>query len=218
MDGRPAGGAAYAIPDDNPYVGNPDAMPEIWLTGLRNPWRIRFDGETGNLWIGDVGQGAWEEIDVAPAGVGGLNFGWNRMEGFHCYEPTEGCDETGLTLPVAEYGHGLGCAVIGGVVVRDADQPRLNGGYVFADECSGNVWLLDPSDTTARQRAGAGPRRRAGPSARSASTRTAPCSRPTSGSASSSRSPLDPEERLADARPSAVIRLQGVATPGGLLP
>jgi len=151
VDGRPTGGSAYAIPDDNPYVGNPDAMPEIWLTGLRNPWRIRFDSETGNLWIGDVGQGAWEEIDVAPAGVGGLNLGWNVMEGFHCYQPTEGCEEAGLTLPVAEYGHGLGCAVIGGVVVRDGDQPRLNGGYLFADECSGNVWLLDPSDTTARQ-------------------------------------------------------------------
>ncbi len=83
------------------------------------PWRIRFDPATGDLWIGDVGQGAWEEIDVARAGVGGLDFGWNRMEGFHCYAPSEGCDQTGLTLPVAEYGHDLGCAVIGGVVVRD---------------------------------------------------------------------------------------------------
>lgn len=151
VDGEPEGNAAYRIPDDNPFLNIPDAMPEIWLTGLRNPWRIRFDGETGNLWIGDVGQGAWEEIDVAPAGAGGLNFGWNVMEGFHCYLPDTGCDETGLTLPIAEYGHGLGCAVIGGVVVRDADQPRLNGGYLFADECSGNIWLLDPSDTTARQ-------------------------------------------------------------------
>lgn len=151
VDGQPGSGSAYRIPDDNPFLDNPDAMPEIWLLGLRNPWRIRFDGETGNLWIGDVGQGAWEEIDVAPAGTGGLNFGWNVMEGFHCYEPGTGCDQAGLTLPIAEYGHGLGCAVIGGVVVRDPDQPRLNGGYVFADECSGNVWLLDPSDTTTRQ-------------------------------------------------------------------
>jgi glucose/arabinose dehydrogenase len=151
VDGRPEGGAAYRIPADNPFLDEADAMPEIWLTGLRNPWRIRFDGETGNLWIGDVGQGAWEEIDVAPAGTGGLNFGWNVMEGFHCYKPDTGCDQTGLTLPVAEYGHGLGCAVIGGVVVRDAEPPRLNGGYVFADECSGNIWLLDPSGTTTRQ-------------------------------------------------------------------
>jgi glucose/arabinose dehydrogenase len=151
VDGRPEGGAAYRIPDDNPFLGKPGAMPEIWLTGLRNPWRIRFDTETGDLWIGDVGQGAWEEIDVAPVGTGGLNFGWNVMEGFHCYQPDTGCDQAGLTLPIAEYGHGLGCAVIGGVVVRDADQGRLNGGYLFADECSGNIWLLDPSDTTTRQ-------------------------------------------------------------------
>ena len=80
---------------------------------------MRFDRATGDLWIGDVGQGAWEEIDVARAGTSGLNYGWNRMEGFHCYEPSTGCDQTGLTLPVAEYGHDEGCAVIGGVVVRD---------------------------------------------------------------------------------------------------
>jgi glucose/arabinose dehydrogenase len=152
VNGPPGDGTAYRIPDDNPFVDDPGALPEIWLTGLRNPWRIRFDAETGNLWIGDVGQGAWEEIDVAPAGTGGLNFGWNVMEGFHCYRPESDCDQSGLTLPIAEYGHGLGCAVIGGVVVRDPDQPKLDGGYVFADECSGNIWLLDPSDTTIRQK------------------------------------------------------------------
>jgi hypothetical protein len=139
----PTGELAYAIPGGNPFVAEPNARPEIWLTGLRNPWRIRFDGETGNLWIGDVGQGAWEEIDVAPAGVGGLNFGWNRMEGFDCFGPGFGCDETGLTLPVAAYGHEFGCAVIGGVVVRDPDQPSLDGGYLFSDSCSGRLWLLD---------------------------------------------------------------------------
>ena len=87
---------------------------------------MRFDRATGDLWIGDVGQGAWEEIDVARAGTSGLNYGWNRMEGFHCYAPSTGCDQTGLTLPVAEYGHDDGCAVIGGVVVRDrpARPPR----------------------------------------------------------------------------------------------
>lgn len=141
----------YAIPDDNPFVNVPDARPEIWLTGLRNPWRMRFDEETGDLWIGDVGQGSWEEIDVAPAGDGGLDFGWNRMEGFHCYEPRDGCDESGLTLPVAEYGHGLGCAVIGGVVVRDPSQPALNGRYLFSDSCSGNFWLLDSSGSGPRE-------------------------------------------------------------------
>ncbi|MDO8485928.1 MAG: PQQ-dependent sugar dehydrogenase [Candidatus Limnocylindrales bacterium] len=142
--------APYRVPDDNPFVDVTDAEPEIWLTGLRNPWRIRFDRGTGDLWIGDVGQDGWEEIDVARAGESGLNFGWNRMEGFHCFQPRRGCDETGLTPPVAEYGHDLGCAVIGGVVVRDPDQPLLNGGYVFSDSCSGNLWLLDP--------AGSGPR------------------------------------------------------------
>ena len=136
-------GPAYRIPDDNPFVGDADAAPEIWLTGLRNPWRIRFDRETGNLWIGDVGQGAWEEIDMAPAGRGGLDFGWNRMEGSHCFAPQVGCDETGLTLPVAEYGHDQGCAVIGGVVIRDRDQPWLDGSFIFSDSCSANFWLMD---------------------------------------------------------------------------
>lgn len=143
VDGQPEGADPYRIPDDNPFVNVADAMPEIWLTGLRNPWRMRFDGQTGDLWIGDVGQGAWEEIDVAPAATGGLDFGWNVMEGAHCYEPRDGCDATGLTLPIAEYSHDQGCAVIGGVVVRDPDQPLLDGLYVFSDSCSGNFWLLD---------------------------------------------------------------------------
>lgn len=143
--------APYGIPADNPFVNVADAAPEIWHTGLRNPWRIRFDRATGDLWIGDVGQGAWEEIDKAPAGKGGLNFGWNRMEGFHCFEPSQGCDEAGLALPVAEYGHDLGCAVIGGVVVRDPGQPLLNGSYLFSDACSGNFWLLDPAGTGRRE-------------------------------------------------------------------
>jgi glucose/arabinose dehydrogenase len=149
----PAAGAglAYGIPTDNPFVGVAGARPEIWLTGLRNPWRIRFDPATGDLWIGDVGQSAWEEIDVARAGVGGLNFGWNRMEGFHCYAPSEGCDQTGLTLPMAEYGHDQGCAVIGGVVVRGSGQPALDGRYVFSDSCSGNLWLLDPAGAGRRE-------------------------------------------------------------------
>jgi glucose/arabinose dehydrogenase len=141
----------YGIPDDNLFLGESGARPEIWLTGLRNPWRIRFDELTGDLWIGDVGQGAWEEIDVAPAGVGGLNFGWNRVEGFECFEPHDGCDNPGLTLPVAAYGHDLGCAVIGGVVVRDAEQPLLNGGYLFSDSCSGNLWLLDAAGSGRRE-------------------------------------------------------------------
>ncbi len=135
---------AYAVPPDNPFVGTSGALPEIWHIGMRNPWRIRFDAPTGDLWIGDVGQGAWEEIDVARSGQGGLNFGWNRMEGFDCYEPSDGCDQSGLTLPVAVYGRDGGCAVVGGVVVHDPAQPGLDGRYLFADECSGNMWTLDP--------------------------------------------------------------------------
>lgn len=150
VDGTGNGDRPYAIPADNPFVDVANALPEIWLTGLRNPWRMRFDSATGDLWIGDVGQGAWEEIDVAAAGRGGLDFGWNVMEGTHCFQPREGCDQDGLTLPVAEYGHGFGCAVIGGVVVRDPDQPLLDGGYVFSDSCSGNLWLLDAASAGER--------------------------------------------------------------------
>ncbi len=152
VNGPPAGtDKPYGIPADNPFVNVAGASPEIWLTGLRNPWRFRFDPATGDLWIGDVGQGAWEEIDVAPAGTGGLNFGWNRMEGFHCYAPSEGCDQAGLTMPVAEYGHDLGCAVIGGVVVRDRGQPALDGRYLFSDSCSSRLWLLDPTGVGRRE-------------------------------------------------------------------
>jgi len=139
----------YGIPADNPFANRAGALPEIFLTGLRNPFRIRFDGTTGDLWIGDVGQGEWEEIDRAPAGVGGLDFGWNVMEGFHCFEG-DGCAQDGLTLPVAEYGHDLGCSVTGGDVYRGTTQPALAGKYVFADYCSGRFWVLD-ADTEGRQ-------------------------------------------------------------------
>jgi glucose/arabinose dehydrogenase len=145
VDAEPASGLAYAIPPDNPFVGRADARAEIWAFGLRNPWRISFDRATGDLWIGDVGQGRYEEIDVIPVGVGGLNFGWNLMEGFHCYPSGDGCLRDGLTLPVAEYDHDFGCSVTGGVVYRGVAQPLLVGGYLFADSCSGNVWLLDAS-------------------------------------------------------------------------
>jgi len=151
VDAPPTDGNEYAIPAGNPFVDVQGARPEIWLTGLRNPWRIRFDRATGDLWIGDVGQGRWEEIDVARAGTSGQNFGWNRMEGFHCFKPADGCDGTGLTLPVAEYGHDLGCAVIGGVVARGANQGALDGGYLFGDSCSDNLWLMDPAGDERRE-------------------------------------------------------------------
>jgi glucose/arabinose dehydrogenase len=136
------GASAYSVPNDNPFVGRDDARPEIWLYGLRNPWRMSFDRANGDLWIGDVGQGEWEEIDVVRAGTSGQNFGWNRMEGSHCFRPASGCDTTDLVAPIAEYGHDVGCTVIGGNVYRGSDQPRLVGGYVFADYCSGRIWAI----------------------------------------------------------------------------
>jgi glucose/arabinose dehydrogenase len=134
---------SYVVPSTNPFVGTAGAKPEIWSYGMRNPWRFSFDRATGDLWIGDVGQGAWEEVDVARAADGGgrgLNFGWNRMEGAHCFAPSSGCDRTGLTLPFVEYGHGAGdCAIIGGYVYRGKAIPGLQGTYLYGDECSGTI-------------------------------------------------------------------------------
>ena len=144
IDGA-TGDAGYAIPPDNPFVDR-DGADEAWHLGLRNPWRVSFDRATGDLWIGDVGQGAWEEIDVARAGVGGLNFGWNIMEGAHCFRG-ETCDQEGLTLPVSEYGRELGCTVIGGYVYRGSAYPALVGAYLFADYCTGRIFAIDSSTT-----------------------------------------------------------------------
>jgi len=128
------GGDPYSIPSDNPF-GN-----EVWAYGLRNPWRISFDRSTGDLWIGDVGQGDWEEIDYLPAGSpGGANFGWSIMEGNHGYD---GQAQPGLLLPVAEYSHSSGgCSVTGGVVYRGS-MTEWNGIYFYGDYCSGYVWGL----------------------------------------------------------------------------
>jgi glucose/arabinose dehydrogenase len=142
----PSGDRRYSVPDDNPFAATEGARPEIWHYGLRNPWRMSFDRATGDLWIGDVGQNAWEEIDVARAGTGGLNFGWNRMEASHCFRPDTGCEDPAFTLPITEYGRDEGgCTVIGGNVYRGAAQPALSGGYVFADYCAGLVWAI-PAD------------------------------------------------------------------------
>jgi len=138
---QPGPGAGYGIPADNPFAAG-GGLPEIWHYGLRNPWRMSFDRSTGDLWIGDVGQGRFEEVDVARAGARGLNFGWNVLEGSHCYE-AESCDATGMTAPVSDYGRELGCTVIGGYVYRGAAQPHLQGVYVFADACSGSLFGLD---------------------------------------------------------------------------
>jgi glucose/arabinose dehydrogenase len=133
----------YLIPDDNPFVATPGARPEILHFGLRNPFRASIDPATGALWIGDVGQSAWEEIDTAPADARGLDFGWRRWEGRHCYDEAAGCDATGVTMPVTEYPHADGCSVIGGVVYRGQAIPSLRGAYLFSDYCSGTLWAID---------------------------------------------------------------------------
>jgi glucose/arabinose dehydrogenase len=143
---KAADGRQYAIPPDNPFIAREGARPEILHYGLRNPFRDSFDPKTGDLWIGDVGQGAWEELDVARAGAKGLDFGWRRWEGRHCYNPSSGCDPTGVTQPVAEYSHDHGCAVIGGVVYHGTALPGLQGRYLFSDNCSGTLWSIDAAD------------------------------------------------------------------------
>ncbi len=138
------GASPYGIPPDNPFAGSSSARPEIWAYGLRNPWRFSFDRKTGDLFIGDVGQGAWEEVDFQPAGsTGGENYGWRLSEGNHCFNPSTGCSFAGVTRPVAEYGHvGGNCSITGGFVYRGRDFARLSGIYFYADYCSGRVWGL----------------------------------------------------------------------------
>lgn len=134
----------YGIPPDNPFRGRLLARDEIWSYGLRNPWRFSFDRRTGELWIGDVGQNAYEEIDREdPAEGGGVNYGWRVMEGRHCFSPRQGCDTAGLRLPVHEYSHRDGCSVTGGYVYRGAAIRGLDGAYLFADYCRGTVWALE---------------------------------------------------------------------------
>ena len=131
----------YSIPAGNPFIHAEGARPEIWAYGLRNPWRMAFDPATGVLWAGDVGQNELEEIDRIERGA---NYGWNRLEGSRCFEPREGCDRADTLPPVAEYGHGLGCSVTGGVVYRGEAITALVGHYLFADFCSGRLWALPP--------------------------------------------------------------------------
>jgi glucose/arabinose dehydrogenase len=136
----------YAVPPDNPWVGNDRYRPELWALGLRNPWRFSFDRVTGELWIGDVGQFAWEEIHLEPPGRGGRNYGWKTLEGAHCYSPKQGCAAAGLELPIHEYSHDHGCSVTGGYVYRGRAIPALVGAYLFADYCRGTVWTLDRTE------------------------------------------------------------------------
>ncbi len=130
----------YAIPGDNPFADGEGGSPEVWAWGLRNPWRYSFDRATGDLYLGDVGQGAIEEINWLPAGTtGGTNFGWNITEGTRCLDETD-CDAMGLTEPVTEYPHDFGCSVVGGYVYRGVLEPELQGVYLFGDFCTGLVW------------------------------------------------------------------------------
>ena len=137
------GDQLYSIPPDNPWPdGGDEARPEVWAYGLRNPWRFSFDRATGDLYIGDVGQNAYEEIDFQPAGSkGGQNYGWNTREGLHCFG-ADSCPSSGMVDPIAEYAHDQGCSVTGGYVYRGAAFPSLQGQYLFGDYCSGRIWSL----------------------------------------------------------------------------
>lgn len=153
LDVRSASAAMpYLIPDTNPYRGQAVSRPEIWALGLRNPWRFAFDA--GQLYIADVGQALHEEIDLEPATQGGVNYGWNRMEGSTCYQ-SQSCDRTGLALPVLDYGHdGGACSITGGYVYRGTAIPELAGRYFYSDYCAGflrSFLALDRTVTEQRE-------------------------------------------------------------------
>ncbi len=136
----PSAGKNYGIPADNPYVNNDAGFrEEIWAYGLRNPWRFSFDPVTGRLWTADVGQNRFEEIDIIERGG---NYGWRIMEGFACYNPSSGCDTTGLVKPLVTYERSLGVSVTGGHVYRGSSVPELTGLYLYADFVSGRLWSL----------------------------------------------------------------------------
>lgn len=137
-------GKQYAIPSDNPFAGNQNGYrEEIYAYGLRNPWRFSFDSRNGRLWTADVGQNAYEEIDVVEKGG---NYGWNTMEGNHCFDPKNNCDRAGLKVPIHEYGRGDGISVTGGFVYRGPSMKGLEGKYIYADYATRRVWALDHSD------------------------------------------------------------------------
>ncbi len=139
------GEAPYAIPADNPFADGEDGRPEIWAIGLRNPWRFSFDMETGDLYIADVGQNAYEEVNFQLAtSTGGENYGWNNYEGNHAFE--DGSGE--FVFPIAEYGRDQGCSVTGGYVYRGQDLPDLDGVYLYGDYCTGTIWWLRAEDGT----------------------------------------------------------------------
>jgi glucose/arabinose dehydrogenase len=137
---NPAGGKNYSIPSDNPFVGNSSSFrEEIYAFGLRNPWRFSFDPANGRLWAADVGQNRFEEIDIIE---NGKNYGWRIMEASSCFNPSSGCNVTGLQLPIWEYSHGVGNSVTGGYVYHGPGRPELDGAYIYADFGSGRIWFL----------------------------------------------------------------------------
>jgi hypothetical protein len=143
LDPDGAGARRYRIPADNPFVGEP-GRDEIWASGLRNPWRNSFDRLTGQLWVADVGQSRYEEVNRAGTGKG-ANFGWRLVEGRHRFPSGDPCTTDCKTLPIAVYGHGGGnCAVTGGYVSRRPGAP-LFGQYLFGDFCSGKIWAIPAS-------------------------------------------------------------------------
>ena len=154
----------YLTPNSNPYINKPDKLDEIWAYGLRNPWRFSFDRKNGDLYIGDVGQYLWEEINKISSNQSGVNFGWKIMEGNNCYEKEE-CNQDGLTKPIFEYPSDAsyafslmdidqknvyGCSVTGGYVYRGDKIKELNGLYLFSDFCTGKIWSLNPNSGTTK--------------------------------------------------------------------
>ncbi len=134
------------VPADNPFVGEAGALGEIWAYGLRNPWRMSFDSETGALFVADVGETQAEEVNLLVGGsAGGENFGWRRKEGSFCFEPATDCDEDGQVPPILEYEHDLGCSITGGYRYRGSEAKTLSGNYVYGDFCSGTIWGAAPN-------------------------------------------------------------------------
>ncbi len=144
IDPTPSAGRPYTIPSDNPFA-NGGGLPEIWAYGLRNPWRFSWDRKTGDMWIADVGQNEWEEVDFVPAGRGaGANYGWNRLEGTHQFS---GSAPDGAVSPIFEYSHESGgCSISGGYVYRGTKIPALVGDYVFTDYCDSTIRALRERD------------------------------------------------------------------------
>jgi glucose/arabinose dehydrogenase len=155
--GAPDPGLAYAIPTDNPFVGDPDVLDEIWAIGLRNPWRNDFDPLTGDLWIADVGQSQLEEVNFQPGeSLGGENYGWKCREGTACFSTDApwcpaSCGDNPFVDPIHEYSHAQGCSITGGVVYRGAAIGGLSGTYFFADFCSATIWSLRYDGTSVQE-------------------------------------------------------------------